>query len=146
VTSAIKSIGEKGFSHGDVKPENILLKRDENGHLSVRVADFGMAGIIGGTPLYMAPEVLKKSIPFVSDIYSLGISLLFSVVDIQLAFKLYLIPGLKDLTRAGKVTKKLSILFLLKMAERSETKCAKRSFASKIKIKDIFTRSFASRF
>ena len=32
------------------------------------------------------------------------------------------------------------------MAERSEAKSAKRSFASKIKIRDILTRSFASRF
>jgi len=35
---------------------------------------------------------------------------------------------------------------LLKMAERSKAKCAKRSFASKIKISDILTRGFASRF
>ena len=32
------------------------------------------------------------------------------------------------------------------MAERSESKSTKRSFASKIKIRDILTRSFASRF
>ena len=100
VTSAIESIGEKGLSHGDVKPENILLKRDHAGKLSVRVADFGMAGIIGGTPLFMAPEVLKKSIPFQSDIYSLGISILFTVVDIHLAFKLYLLPGMLNKSRS----------------------------------------------
>ena len=95
VTSAIEAIGEKGLSHGDVKPENILLKRDSvTDEFSVRLADFGMAGIIGGTPLFMAPEVLKKSIPYFSDIYSLGISILFTVYEIQLAFKLFLIPGL----------------------------------------------------
>jgi hypothetical protein len=32
------------------------------------------------------------------------------------------------------------------MAERGEAKSAKRSFASKIKILEILTRSFASRF
>jgi len=34
----------------------------------------------------------------------------------------------------------------LKMAERSEAKCVKRSFASKIKIRNILMGSFASRF
>jgi hypothetical protein len=33
-----------------------------------------------------------------------------------------------------------------KMAERSEAKSAKRSFASNVENKDILTRSFASRF
>ncbi len=37
------------------------------------------------------------------------------------------------LTLAGRVTNKLSTLILLKMAERSEAKIAKRSFASKTK-------------
>jgi hypothetical protein len=32
------------------------------------------------------------------------------------------------------------------MAERSEAKSAKRSFPSKIKIRNILTRTFASRF
>ena len=35
------------------------------------------------------------------------------------------------LTLAGKVTNLLSIIIFLKMAERSEAKSAKRSFASK---------------
>ena len=39
-----------------------------------------------------------------------------------------------NLTFAGKVTNKLSPLISLKLAERSETKSAKRSFASNIKI------------
>ena len=38
---------------------------------------------------------------------------------------------------------KLFNLNSLNMAERSEAKSAKRSFASKIKIRDILTRSFA---
>ena len=37
----------------------------------------------------------------------------------------------KKLTSAGKVTNKLSNLISLKVAERSETKSAKRSFSSK---------------
>jgi len=44
------------------------------------------------------------------------------------------------------MTNKLFNYILLYMAERSEAKNAKRSFASKIKIWNILTRSFASRF
>jgi hypothetical protein len=36
--------------------------------------------------------------------------------------------------------------YFLKVAKKSETKSAKRSFASQTKILDILTRSFASRF
>ena len=50
------------------------------------------------------------------------------------------------LTPTGKVTNKLVALFSLKMAERSEAESVKRSFASKIKIRVILTRNFASRF
>ena len=50
------------------------------------------------------------------------------------------------LTLAGKATNKLSTLISLKMAERSVAKSAKQSFASKIKIKGVLTRNFASRF
>ena len=45
-------------------------------------------------------------------------------------------------TLAGKV----SILISVKWLKRSEAKSAKRSFALKIKIQNILTRSFASRF
>ena len=45
-----------------------------------------------------------------------------------------------------KMTIKLSNLISLKVAERSEAKSAKQSFASKMNIRKILTRSFASRF
>jgi len=50
------------------------------------------------------------------------------------------------LTLSGKMTNKLFSWISLKIAERSEAKSAKRSFASKIKIWNVLTRSFASRF
>ena len=95
VNAAIKAMGEQGLCHRDIKPQNILLKRDEIGKLSVRVADFGLSGFSGGTPLYNPPEALTKSVPFASDIYSLGITILFTLFDAELAFKLYLMPGKK---------------------------------------------------
>ena len=96
MNAAIKAMGERGLCHRDIKPENILLKRDSSGVLSVRVADFGLTGFSGGTPLYNPPESMIKSIPFASDIYSLGITMLVTLFETELAFKLFLMPGKND--------------------------------------------------
>lgn len=56
----------KGYIHRDIKPANVLMK---NGHY--KVADFGFAckadvfgkkkmNEICGTPIYMAPQLLRK--------------------------------------------------------------------------------------
>ncbi len=73
--------------HRDLKPENLLLHQHPNSnHLDVWVADFGIAIAahrvssapdhgIGGTPMYMAPEVFdrKKGTGKESDQYSLAV-------------------------------------------------------------------------
>lgn len=71
--------------HRDIKPENILLVDKE---LSVKLADFGLAKIIGeesftttlcGTPSYVAPEILESSnhrrYTRAVDVWSLGVVL-----------------------------------------------------------------------
>ena len=77
--------------HGDIKPDNILVKNDLSSGALYKLGDFGLAGILGykdreaedgtdpdgvhanGTPEYMAPEQLEGKQDERSDLYSLGI-------------------------------------------------------------------------
>ena len=81
----LKYLHERNIVHRDIKPENILLV-DQN--LSVKLADFGLAKIIGedsftttlcGTPSYVAPEILENSnhrrYTRAVDVWSLGVVL-----------------------------------------------------------------------
>jgi serine/threonine-protein kinase len=77
-----------GMLHRDIKPENIMLFPFLGDQERVRLVDFGIAkaleteegsdltaaGVLIGTPRYVAPErVHKKELGPASDIYSLGI-------------------------------------------------------------------------
>jgi serine/threonine-protein kinase len=75
-----------GGFHRDLKPDNLLVAVDQaRSQTVVKVADFGLARVpvtstgpmtqgLGGTPGYIAPEVLAGQ-PFTAaaDIYSLGV-------------------------------------------------------------------------
>ena len=77
---------KKNIVHRDIKPENILLVHREIDKLDIKITDFGFAKCydpqdskggmdeILGSPLYMAPEIVKK-LKYDSkvDIWSLGI-------------------------------------------------------------------------
>lgn len=84
-----------GMSHGDIKPQNILVSADH-----VKLTDFGSSVLPedmyartrenGGTILYSAPEIVGASMStrdrtsrFLSDIYSLGV-LLYHLVTARL--------------------------------------------------------------
>jgi tRNA A-37 threonylcarbamoyl transferase component Bud32 len=97
ICEALQFAHEQGVVHRDIKPENVLMDR----HGRVKIADFGIAKIMGGislpaearvptgqpdtgtltreqvlgTPHYMAPEQVEKpeAVDSRADIYSLGV-------------------------------------------------------------------------
>ena len=79
---ALETLHQHGILHGDVKPENVFI--DDDG--SMVLGDLGSAWLHadGGpaaalTPPYAAPEVWLGHAPTVaSDIYSLGLTLMFA--------------------------------------------------------------------
>ncbi|MDA0705266.1 MAG: serine/threonine-protein kinase [Proteobacteria bacterium] len=82
ISSALARVYAVGILHRDLKPGNIMLRRDD----SLALIDFGLAkrmrlemeitdsGEIFGTPYYMSPEQGHgNEIDLRSDIYSLGV-------------------------------------------------------------------------
>ncbi|MCC7140820.1 MAG: protein kinase [Candidatus Eisenbacteria bacterium] len=73
---ALAAVHDAGLIHADVKPANVMLERDGRTILM----DFGagstrdsLSGARAGTPLAMAPELLRQGAPSVaSDLYALG--------------------------------------------------------------------------
>ena len=94
VADGLQAAHDKGVIHRDLKPGNIFLLKNN----VVKLLDFGLAkikqsgnqtaaGIVVGTPQYMAPEQVQqtKNVGPQTDIYGLG-AVLFRMVTGRLPF------------------------------------------------------------
>ena len=87
----LSALHDRRIVHFDLKPSNIFLRGD-----SARLGDYGLSKLLEGgrttltfgrgTPLYMAPEMLRHRADHRADIYSLGV-LLFEALAGEVPFK-----------------------------------------------------------
>jgi serine/threonine protein kinase len=95
-----------GLVHRDFKPENVIVDRDAHGHETPRIVDFGIAivredvadasepnsrlttaGLIVGTPHYMAPEQARgEQLDQRADLFALGL-ILYEMLTGRLPFE-----------------------------------------------------------
>lgn len=82
VLDALRQIHALGGTHGDLKPDNILVYED-GGDFDIKLIDVGFDASVGdslptiqGTLPYLAPEVIRSAPADArSDLYSLGVTL-----------------------------------------------------------------------
>jgi serine/threonine protein kinase len=87
VLRALAAAHQAGIAHRDLKPENVFLVFDDEGTVSPKLIDFGIAKLLGdesvehktrtgtpiGTPYYMSPEQCRgKKVDHRTDLYSVG--------------------------------------------------------------------------
>ncbi|MGN0064023.1 MAG: PASTA domain-containing protein [Nocardioides sp.] len=89
LVQALAAAHRAGVVHRDVKPENVLISDEADGHRSIKVADFGLAkavssetshtatgGVLIGTVSYLAPElVVDGEADARVDVYAAGVVL-----------------------------------------------------------------------
>ncbi|HMQ16666.1 MAG TPA: serine/threonine-protein kinase, partial [Phycisphaerae bacterium] len=110
VARGVDALHRASVVHRDLKPANVLFDRDGDAH----VCDFGLAcafdagafrseaTTIGGSPLYMAPEMFDGHVSFQGDVYALGV-LLFEALCGQAPYCGATISEVRALHAAGEL-------------------------------------------
>jgi Protein kinase domain len=91
VAAGLAAVHEQNLVHGDIKPTNIMVRLKEEGGVTAKVIDLGLAktldesaseagisspGAFVGTPEFASPEQFAGvSVDIRSDLYSLGVTL-----------------------------------------------------------------------
>ncbi len=110
VAAALGIIHAKRVYHGDLKPQNVLVRREDG---VVKVTDFSVSRsvtdrgqvpdkLVAGTPAYMAPKVWDGKPCLQSDIFALG-SLFYEIVTGARPFRGRDEESLQAAIRAGQI-------------------------------------------
>jgi serine/threonine protein kinase len=91
VAAGLAAIHEQNLVHRDIKPTNIMVRLKEEGGVTVKIIDLGLAktldesaseagisspGAFAGTPEFASPEQFAGvAVDIRSDLYSLGVTL-----------------------------------------------------------------------
>jgi serine/threonine protein kinase len=137
VADALQYTHEHQVIHADVKPSNVLMQVEPNGHWHVLLADFGVArnvdsialrSEVAGTAAYMAPEQFYGQLSPACDQYALGV-MAFQLLAGRLPFSGGLVelaqaharqapPGLRAINPA--IPPALEAVLVRALAKRSE--------------------------
>jgi serine/threonine protein kinase len=133
-----------GLVHGDVTPRNILVSRDGE----VKLADFGVARTLstlapgnrlcGGTPGFIAPEVLDGHADQRADLYALGVTLYVALSGRS--------PQERIDLRALKASRSDVTAELCDILERATTPLLQARFSSAGELEHALTVHLARRF
>jgi len=80
---SVQEVHSMGLIHRDIKPDNFMIFKNENGMNEVKLIDLGLSipsdqcqimSRVDGTKLYSAPEALEGYASTYSDMFSVGMS------------------------------------------------------------------------
>lgn len=86
ILKAVKSMYNLGIIHGDLKPHNLVVHKDDNKNVYIKIIDYGTcvykpktdktSHIVGTTGFYAPEQEMEGILNHKSDIYSIGVTLI----------------------------------------------------------------------